>query len=291
MEGVVSAPHPWGWLLLQQASVPPDDEWLVGEEVAKSAQLQVIKRRMSWRLGRFTAKSALCQWAPASCLRDWEIRSAADGAPEVWRDGAAMPVAISLSHRRGRGLCVLASAEVGIEEVPSVGCDLEFLEPRSEAFVRDYFTRSERAYIHALGRQPPLMVSRAVEDAMAIAETNGTSGLGQAQKSEVSSTSPEVRKPLETLGSWSAVLFWSAKESALKVLRTGLHRDTRSVVVEEVAVEPSASWQPLRVRDDGPRGGQFYGYWRLCGLHVVTVLSDRVLPPPRRLSRQSYAKK
>lgn len=80
-----------------------------------------------------------------------------------------------------------------------------------------------------------------------------------------------------------ANLVWSAKESALKLLRTGLTVPTRTV---EAVPAPRAStpgaWAPLTVAHltDGER---FSGWWRLAGDLLVTVLSRPPLPPPREL--------
>jgi 4'-phosphopantetheinyl transferase len=81
----------------------------------------------------------------------------------------------------------------------------------------------------------------------------------------------------------AANLIWSAKESALKVLRTGLRRDTRSV---EVIAAPThddggasaGGWAPLEVRTT--EGGLIPGWWRRDGVFLVTVASERPLPPP-----------
>jgi 4'-phosphopantetheinyl transferase len=87
--------------------------------------------------------------------------------------------------------------------------------------------------------------------------------------------------PLDASGDAVANLIWSAKESALKVLRTGLRRDTRSVEVT-FPTEPSADgWQSLVVRTE--EGRDLPGWWRRYGEFVLTVVSGRVVPPPRPL--------
>ena len=69
--------------------------------------------------------------------------------------------------------------------------------------------------------------------------------------------------PVDCLSDAVANLIWSAKESALKVLRTGLRRDTRSVEVGFPA-EPSVDgWQPLAVRTE--EGRDLPGWWRQYG--------------------------
>ena len=90
-----------------------------------------------------------------------------------------------------------------------------------------------------------------------------------------------VDPPVDASGDAVANLIWSAKESALKVLRTGLRRDTRSVEVS-FPVEPSVDgWQPLLVRTE--EGRDLPGWWRRYGEFVLTVVTGRPVPPPRPL--------
>jgi 4'-phosphopantetheinyl transferase len=85
----------------------------------------------------------------------------------------------------------------------------------------------------------------------------------------------------------AANLIWSAKESALKVLQTGLRRDTRTV---EVTVEPAGTviageaeigWHRLEVR--AAEGLLLPGWWRRDGVFLVTVASEQPLLPPRAM--------
>jgi 4'-phosphopantetheinyl transferase len=133
------------WLEQTCADVPPDDDWLRPSETACLNALRIPKRRTDWRLGRWTAKRAvsICLNAPGppKTLAAIEIRSAASGAPEVFLDNQPAAVTISLSHSNGTALCAVAPP--GTE----LGCDLEIIEPRSEAFVADYFTSDEQVLI------------------------------------------------------------------------------------------------------------------------------------------------
>lgn len=79
-------------------------------------------------------------------------------------------------------------------------------------------------------------------------------------------------------------LIWSAKESALKALRSGLRRDTREV---QVALPPldgtplhrlAPRWRPLWVHTN--EGRRFHGLWRRHGSHVITVVAEAELLPP-----------
>lgn len=133
-----------GWLAASQSEVPAGDSWLSPRERAVQAGLRFAKRREDWRLGRRTAKAAAGAWlgVPASRV---EILAAPDGAPEAWVDGGRAPVSISLSHRAGRSLAVVADAPA------VVGCDLELVEHRSEPFVREWLAPAEQALLGGLG--------------------------------------------------------------------------------------------------------------------------------------------
>ncbi len=75
-----------------------------------------------------------------------------------------------------------------------------------------------------------------------------------------------------------ANLIWCGKESALKVLRTGLRRDTRSVEVSFPPGPPVGGWQALSVR--AVEGATFPGWWQCFGAFVLTVAATAPFPPP-----------
>ena len=133
-----------GWLTQRHADVPSGEEWLGEDERRTLAGLWVAQRRVAWRLGRWTVKAALgarLGVSPAVV----QVLAAADGAPEAWLDGVRLPVSVSLSHRGERALAVVADA-------PQVaGCDLEAIEPRSVAFVREWLAPAEQQLIAAVG--------------------------------------------------------------------------------------------------------------------------------------------
>ncbi len=87
--------------------------------------------------------------------------------------------------------------------------------------------------------------------------------------------------PVDATRDAMANLIWSAKESALKVLRTGLRRDTRSVEVGFPVERPVDGWQPLRVRTE--EGRVLPGWWRQYGEFLLTVVTGSPVPPPRPL--------
>ena len=215
---------PVGWLTTDSVEVREDDGWLKPDERVRLATLQVPARRADWRLGRWTAKHAVAAFLGAG-FEAVEIRAAPDGAPEALLGGEPAPVSLSFSHRAGRAACAVAPAGTAL------GCDLELVEPRSAAFVRDYLTPAEQALVEA---------------------------------------APEMDHP------FLVNLIWSAKESALKALRTGLRLDTRSVEVRLPEDGGSEGWRPLAVHAR-ETGEDFAGWWRRDGGWVLTLAAS---PPP-----------
>ena len=134
-----------GWLTRSLADVPDGKNgWLSAREREAAAGLRA-KRLQDWRLGRWTAKAAVAAWLDVDAGRI-EILAAPDGAPEAWVDGRPAPLSISLSHRAGRALAVVAGAPAAI------GCDLELVAPRSDAFVREWLTADEQRRLPGGGR-------------------------------------------------------------------------------------------------------------------------------------------
>ena len=116
-----------GWLSCSQADVQEGDDWLSPREQATLAALRLERRRMDWRLGRWTAKHAvrasLGTCAPGA-LDAVEIIAAPDGAPEAFVTGRVAPLALSLSHRDDVAVCAVAPSKTAI------GCDIEAIEAR-----------------------------------------------------------------------------------------------------------------------------------------------------------------
>jgi 4'-phosphopantetheinyl transferase len=226
------------WHSLGERSRPGTDDWLTSGERERAATMRFTKRRDEWLLARWTAKQALAGHLglaldPVSLARI-EIRTIiggeAQGAPEVFVDGGRHEIGVSLTDRAGWAVCAVGS-------VVELGCDLELVEPRTERFVRDFFTPGEQAAVADL---------------------------------EVHTSADAV-----------ANLVWSAKESALKVLRTGLRRDTRSVEVAFPSRPAVEGWRPLRVRTE--EGRDLPGWWQQYGEFLLTVVTGRPVPPPRSL--------
>ena len=146
------------WLEQTEADVPAENDWLSANEAVCLNGMRFPKRRADWRLGRWTAKRALSVTldlpAHPQVFEKMEIRAAPSGAPEVFVDNQPAAVTISLSHRAGIAACAIVMSGV------KMGCDLEMVEPRSDAFVADYFTLEEQALIaHASAADRPRLLA------------------------------------------------------------------------------------------------------------------------------------
>ena len=219
------------WLLESADRVPAERSWLSAREKEDLAGLRFAKRRRDWLVGRWAAKQALAalfelEPTPAALAR-FAIHNDSEGAPFADRDGRPLDRRVSISHRDGLGLCAVAPPGFAI------GCDLELVEPRSDAFVSDWFDDFERAWVAA-------------------GDTHARTAL-----------------------------VWSAKESALKALGTGLRRDTRELRVEPGSATSPATWSPLRVRVAGD--GVLAGWWRVHRSRMITLVARPDLAEPAAL--------
>jgi len=129
------------WMRCDSVGAPPED-FLSDAELQKLAQMRFLRRREEWLLGRWTAKRLLVAAVPAlagTLPIKWTISNEADGQPYVLIGDQRLAGCLSISHRGGQAVCAWTSAQgVGL------GIDLERIEPRSPAFVSDYFTAAEQ---------------------------------------------------------------------------------------------------------------------------------------------------
>lgn len=130
------------WFEQKLENLPCDQAWLSPREVGRLRTMRFAKRRMDWLLGRWTAKNAVAVFLDVSDdlsdLQEIEIHQAASGAPEVYFKNEPADIEISLSHRGSVGACAIAPAGA------LLGCDLELVEPHSDAFAKDYFSSEEQ---------------------------------------------------------------------------------------------------------------------------------------------------
>lgn len=126
------------WLLSEQPPSLPAEEFLSPRELETFAGLRFEKRRAEWLHGRFAAHLLLHQQYPQCGYAQFEVLNQPSGAPSVFLNASPLPLTLSISHRQHAAFCALCL-------VPriSIGADLEFNEPRSAAFVHDFFTADE----------------------------------------------------------------------------------------------------------------------------------------------------
>jgi len=229
------------WLEQTENDVPSETEWLSPEEALCLSRLHVAKRRFDWSLGRWTAKRALATYlklpSDLLSLANIEIRAMSSGAPEAFLFNRPASVSISLSHSSGAAICTIAPAGV------SLGCDLELIEPRSDAFVTDYFTSNEQMLVE----QSPANERHRLVTLVWSAKESALKALREGLRLDTNCL--DVR-PLETLppggGEWQDPCPISLVDSA------------------------SEAWQPLRVlfRDRKI----FHGWWRAENQMVRSVV-------------------
>lgn len=146
------------WLEQAEADVPISDAWLSAAECARLGDMRIAKRRGDWRLGRWTAKCAVASYLgleiASGNFREIELRPAPSGAPDAFLADKPAALAISLSHREGRALCAVAHSG------STLGCDLELIEPHSDAFVADFFAADEQQFVaHACAAEHDRMIA------------------------------------------------------------------------------------------------------------------------------------
>lgn len=193
------------------------------------------KRYEEARLSRWTAHRAVAltigMGETTEALSRIVISNAPDGSPRARAPGEA-DLSISSTDRAGWAVTAVA------RDPEPIGCDLEIVEPRSTAFVRDYFTEREQRFIVQRSAPPELLAN----------------------------------------------LIWSAKESALKVLRTGLRWDTRRVDVHLGSGEEEG-WRQLTATIDS--GQVLPGWWRQFGPFLLTLVTTVEQRPPTSLVEPS----
>lgn len=135
------------WLIEPAQDLTEPAPWFLSKEEAETyAAFRFDKRRADWLLGRWTAKRLVQAFlldigAPVIPLETLVIANDPYGVPRVEFTGAgtearALPV-ISLSHSHGHALAAGAAGTLAL------GCDLEYVDARTQTFVRDYFTGAE----------------------------------------------------------------------------------------------------------------------------------------------------
>jgi len=199
-----------GW---ESAQVNNGLTFLTAAEQNQWQTLRFAKKRSERLFGRYTAKALLAIDGMTS--DSVEVANDPDGVPRVFQGGREVAGCLSISHRQRAAFCAWSRAD-GV----SLGADVEWIEPRSAAFVGDYLTEGERASL------PP----------------------GE--------------------GDLYINLIWSAKESVLKALKTGLKIDPLRIDISiERPIKLDRGWQRFRVNGMSA----VYGVWQRRGVYVLTL--------------------
>jgi len=138
------------------------ERWLSSDERARLSALRVEKRRRDWLLGRLNAKAlltGLIETATGGRPEPAEIEIArhASGAPFVrlcpdarptgpYEPGVRLPLVVSNTHSAGHALFAAAWTDRASPASFTLGVDLEWVEPRSAGFIRDFLTPIERRF-------------------------------------------------------------------------------------------------------------------------------------------------
>ena len=251
------------WLQQTVADVPTENAWLCANETLRLSEMKFSKRRNDWSLGRWTAKFAIAAYlgwrVERRVLDHIEIRAATSGAPEPFIAEQRTALGVSLSHCAGRAIAAL---------VPSgapVGCDLEKIEPRVDAFVSDYFTAEEQLLVQNM----PAPSRPALVTLLWSAKESALKALGEGLRLDTRSISVALGDERKISGH----------------LPAGFQMPRRQGIQQALCPPGQACWVPLQVccRDTGRA---FHGWWQANTDLVRTLVTAAPLPPPVLLNPQ-----
>jgi 4'-phosphopantetheinyl transferase len=225
------------WLQRTGFEVPPTDNWLTETEQSRLSRLKIPKRRADWRLGRWTAKSAVAALQQLEgnnlSFSDIEIQVLDSGAPR-----ASIPagtISLSVSHRNAVGMCAVSRSQLPL------GCDIELVEPRSDAFILDYFSVREQTQLSAVR-------DRELVQAMATL-------FWSAKESALKSLELGLRVDLTQLTVFT---------------------DCSAISVCSPQLSPADNWQRMAV--EVPNHGRLVGWWSQSEEFVRTIVAEASEP-------------
>jgi phosphopantetheinyl transferase (holo-ACP synthase) len=196
---------------LAKGQAPPG--LLSPREEAILGGLTLLPRRRKWLLGRWAAKRLLGELAaegndfvggllgtPSSdegWRRQFSILNDEAGVPYVDREGQGrLPLSLSISHRGDWGLAAVALAPGAC-----IGADIETVEPRDPALVRQFFSESEADRVGS-GRDADRTVARIWSAKEAVLKAMGI-GLRHDTRDIV--VGDEVDAPAGLVEAWRAL--------------------------------------------------------------------------------------
>ena len=245
------------WLQQTGEEVPAHNDWLCATESLRLQDMRFAKRRADWRLGRWTAKCAVVMYlgrpVETEFLSRIEIRQSFSGAPQVVLGGDPTVPSISLSHRAGTAMCAVGAPGIAL------GCDLETIEPRSDAFLADYFTFEEQ---------------RLVDHAPAADQAALMALLWSAKESALKALLQGLRLDTRSLN--------------VKIVNGERISSDSLPMAPGVIAHPSKTsiraccqdvWSGLRVHN-ADRDGTLHGWWKRTEKLVWTLVAELPLLPP-----------
>jgi phosphopantetheinyl transferase len=122
------------------------------------AGLGHVPRRRKWLMGRAAAKRLVCDMLGEARVPEKKISvlNQPSGEPFVLIEGkGGWEYPISISHRSEVGM-----AAAPWDESARIGADLETIEPRDSALVRQFYTDGEAKMVEAAGNDRDEIVSR-----------------------------------------------------------------------------------------------------------------------------------
>jgi len=249
------------WFEQTQADMPSSEDWLSDKETHTLRGLRFPKRRADWLLGRWTAKNALAISLDLSTepqtLKQIEIRASLSGAPEAFLRDQPAAATISLSHRAGIGACVVVPSHIAL------GCDLEKIEPRSDAFASDYFTAEEQGLIgNTDGANRDQLLAL----------------LWGAKESALKALGEGLRRDTRSV---TVSLPGLPLNRAAPQQRPGQEQFASALPQSE-----AANWNALQVHTT--EGHSFAGWWMESSGFVRTLIADPPPKPPVLLKRECY---
>lgn len=250
------------WLQQTMVDVPTDNAWLCAQEALRLSRMKFAKRRNDWRLGRWTAKRAIAAYlgwrVESSLLDDIEIRPATSGAPEAFIADRRAALGVSLSHCGGRAIAAVAPSGMAL------GCDLERVEPRIDAFLADYFTPEEQLLVQqASACDRPALVTL-----LWSAKESALKALRQGLRLDTRSIRVNIGDGRGISGNVAEA--WQMASQGIQHTLGG---------------PGQVGWGALQVSCSNG-GPTFYGWWRANNDLVRTVVAGAPLPPPVLLNPQ-----
>ena len=121
--------------IIEISKVPPTEEFLTKREMETYKTFKVEKRKKEWLGGRYALKTLACDFFSFD-IKYMEVANLPSGQPILLAPGGnKLPVSITHSGP-------YAAAAIDITG-HSIGIDIECIEQRSQAWVKQYFDKRE----------------------------------------------------------------------------------------------------------------------------------------------------